>query len=84
MALDIFFDDVKERLTRIVDGGAQAVQNECHAMKSSAAMFGLSDFSSQCAVLEDRARSGKPIDAEGLEKLQATIVTARRQVGLAA
>ena len=84
MALDIFFDDVKERLTRIVDGGAQAVQNECHAMKSSAAMFGLSDFSSQCAVLEERARSGKPIDAEGLEKLQATIVTARRQVGLAA
>ena len=83
-ALDIFFDDVHQRLMLMTTGDARAIQSECHALKSSSAMFGMADFATQCAAMEKVARDGGLVEPEGIEKLRRILESAQRQVKLAA
>jgi signal transduction histidine kinase/CheY-like chemotaxis protein len=83
-ALDIFLDDVHQRLRRMASGDAKAIQSECHALKSSSAMFGMGEFASQCAAMEKTARDGGSFEAEGLKRLQSMFEQAQRQVRQAA
>ena len=83
-ALDIFFTDGHERLLRMLSGDLRAIQSECHALKSSAAMFGLEGVSLQCAAMEKAVRDGRQVEPSLIETLHNTFDEARRHVKLAA
>ena len=61
--LNTYFDDVKERMERVTNSietkDTQTLEDECHTIGSSSAMFGAMEFHQVSRTIENLCQDGK-------------------------